>query len=423
MPTFYETLDVPTDATTDQIKKQYKKLALKWHPDKNGNSEDSQERFKKIAQAYSVLSDDSQRRQYDAELRDASRRGFGGGGGGFGGGGFDVGGGSGGSRTSPPKPCPHCGGTCAPGTCPFAGSNPFDTRFNPNFNRSNRSSSDGRATRPFGESPFGAFPSFEDDFFARHRARAARSSRHTSGGGGGGGGGGFGKGADFGFLDAEAIFREFFGGRDPFETMLGGGSMLGGGGGRMSDGFGGGAFGSFGAMGAFDDFGASSGATVHVTRTVRDPNGTVHTTTYTTTGGGGGGGGGLAGRGATGRAALPPSESRRPASQYTSFSSALHSGRNSTRTSDAVSGGAVSGASRTSGGGRPSERRAVGDGGDVRPSERRVGRDGGGGILGGVDEDEQLAADLAEAIRISRDLSLDDEERMMQAAIRASLGH
>ena len=191
----------------------------------------------------------------------------------------------------------------------------------------------------------------------------------------------------------------------------------------MSDGFGGGAFGSFGAMGAFDDFGASSGATVHVTRTVRDPNGTVHTTTYTTTGGGGGGGGGLAGRGATGRAALPPSESRRPASQYTSFSSALHSGRNSTRTSDAVSGGAVSGASRTSGGGRPSERRAVGDGGAVRPSERRVGRGGGGGGLGGVDEDEQLAADLAEAIRISRDLSLDDEERMMQAAIRASLGH
>ena len=422
MPTFYETLDVPTDATTDQIKKQYKKLALKWHPDKNGNSEDSQERFKKIAQAYSVLSDDSQRRQYDAELRDASRRGFGGGGGGFGGGGFDVGGGSGGSRTSPPKPCPHCGGTCAPGTCPFAGSNPFDTRFNPNFNRSNRSSSDGRATRPMmGESPFGAFPSFEDDFFARHRARAARSSRHTSGGGGVGGGGGFGKGADFGFLDAEAIFREFFGGRDPFETMLGGGSMLGGGGGRMSDGFGGGAFGSFGAMGAFDDFGASSarhGATVHVTRTVRDPDGSVHTTTYTTVGGGGGGGDGLARRGATGRAALPPSESRRPASQYTSFSSA-QSGRSSTRTSGAVSGatvsgGAVSGESRTSGGGRPTERGVGGVRGGVRQ-----GRGGGGG---GLDEDEQLAADLAEAIRISRDLSLDDEERMMQAAIRASLG-
>ena len=54
-----------TGATESDIKKAYKKLALKYHPDKN-NGDDTQ--FKKIAEAYEILSDDNKRRQYDYNL-------------------------------------------------------------------------------------------------------------------------------------------------------------------------------------------------------------------------------------------------------------------------------------------------------------------------------------------------------------------
>ena len=364
MPSFYDALEVPPDASADQIKKAYRKLALRWHPDKNDNSEESQERFKKIAQAYDVLSDDMKRRQYDAELRDGpAHRGFGGGGGGFGG------------VSGHAMPCPDCGGTCEPGACPFAGADPFRTRFNARFDRSNRTSGGGGAGRAFaGESPFGPFPpSFEDDFFARHRSRG--------GGGGGGGGPRRSGGASFGFADADAIFRDFFGGRDPF-AMLNGGSRRGG--------FGG--FGDFGD-GFFDDFGGGGGgggSTVHVTRTVRGPDGTVRTTSYTTTSGGGG----------------APTASRHSAPQLKvpgsrASASAPSQPPAARRTTSHTGRGAAAPPGPNMGGGR-------------RPT--------GGGHAGRDDEEAQLAADLAEAMRLSRDESHDAEERMMQAAINASLG-
>ena len=63
---YYEILGVKKDATEAEIKKAYRKLALKWHPDKNqDNREEAEEKFKKINEAYSVLSDKNKRNQYD----------------------------------------------------------------------------------------------------------------------------------------------------------------------------------------------------------------------------------------------------------------------------------------------------------------------------------------------------------------------
>ena len=62
---YYKILNISKPVTNDDIKKAYRKLAIKWHPDKNNNSKVSEEMFKKIAEAYSVLSDNNKRRQYD----------------------------------------------------------------------------------------------------------------------------------------------------------------------------------------------------------------------------------------------------------------------------------------------------------------------------------------------------------------------
>ncbi|CAK80146.1 unnamed protein product (macronuclear) [Paramecium tetraurelia] len=63
---YYVTLGINRAATPDEIKKQYRKLALQWHPDKNPeNKEKAQEMFKQIGEAYSVLSDIGKRKIYD----------------------------------------------------------------------------------------------------------------------------------------------------------------------------------------------------------------------------------------------------------------------------------------------------------------------------------------------------------------------
>ena len=63
---YYEILGLEKNATEKEIKKQYKKLAIKWHPDKNGeNIKVAEEKFKEISKAYSVLSDSEKRERYD----------------------------------------------------------------------------------------------------------------------------------------------------------------------------------------------------------------------------------------------------------------------------------------------------------------------------------------------------------------------
>ncbi len=66
---YYETLSVSADASAEDIKKAYRKLALETHPDRNPGDVGAEERFKKINEAYGVLSDPGKRSQYDQYRR------------------------------------------------------------------------------------------------------------------------------------------------------------------------------------------------------------------------------------------------------------------------------------------------------------------------------------------------------------------
>ena len=87
MADYYELLGVPRGSGADEIKKAYRKLALKYHPDRNQGSKENEDRFKEVTEAYEVLRDSEKRSIYDQYGEHGLKRGAGGAGG-FGG--FDF---------------------------------------------------------------------------------------------------------------------------------------------------------------------------------------------------------------------------------------------------------------------------------------------------------------------------------------------
>src|SRR2546423_7025408 len=75
---YYQILGVPETATTDEIKKAFRRLAKQHHPDRNPNSPQSAERFKEINEAHDVLSDPEKRKKYDQLRRYGAFAGYGG---------------------------------------------------------------------------------------------------------------------------------------------------------------------------------------------------------------------------------------------------------------------------------------------------------------------------------------------------------
>lgn len=78
---YYEVLGVSKTATDDEIKKAYRKIAIKYHPDRNPGNKEAEEKFKEAAEAYDVLHDQQKRQQYDQFGFNAPGGGFGDGGG------------------------------------------------------------------------------------------------------------------------------------------------------------------------------------------------------------------------------------------------------------------------------------------------------------------------------------------------------
>lgn len=81
---YYEILGLSKSASDDEIKKSYRKLAMKYHPDRNPDNQEAEEKFKEASEAYEVLSDGEKRSAYDRMGHSAFE------GGGFGGGGFNA---------------------------------------------------------------------------------------------------------------------------------------------------------------------------------------------------------------------------------------------------------------------------------------------------------------------------------------------
>ena len=63
---YYKILGIDKNATQDDIKKAFRKLSIKWHPDRNQGSKEAEEKFKEIAEAYEVLGNEDKRKEYDS---------------------------------------------------------------------------------------------------------------------------------------------------------------------------------------------------------------------------------------------------------------------------------------------------------------------------------------------------------------------
>ena len=65
MSDYYDILGVGKDTSQSDIKRAYRKIAMKYHPDKNPDNKEAETKFKEAAEAYSVLSDETKKAQYD----------------------------------------------------------------------------------------------------------------------------------------------------------------------------------------------------------------------------------------------------------------------------------------------------------------------------------------------------------------------
>src|SRR5688572_23293574 len=101
---YYGVLGVASTATQDEIKKAYRRLAKRYHPDANQNDPKATDRFKEISEAYQVIGDPDKRKQYD-DMRRLGSFGFGGG----------ATSGGAGARRGPPPPGGPRPGTTDPG--------------------------------------------------------------------------------------------------------------------------------------------------------------------------------------------------------------------------------------------------------------------------------------------------------------------
>ena len=68
MTNYYQILEVTSSASEAEIKRSFRNLALKYHPDRNKNSEESKQKFMQIVEAYEVLSDEQSRKNYDSNI-------------------------------------------------------------------------------------------------------------------------------------------------------------------------------------------------------------------------------------------------------------------------------------------------------------------------------------------------------------------
>ncbi len=111
---YYEVLGVERSASADEIKKAYRKKAIQYHPDKNPDDQEAEEKFKEANEAYEILSDEQKKATYDRFGHEGVNQNAGGGAGGFGGFGgfediFDMFGGFGGFGTSSGRTAPRKG--------------------------------------------------------------------------------------------------------------------------------------------------------------------------------------------------------------------------------------------------------------------------------------------------------------------------
>src|SRR6056297_2263691 len=87
---YYEILGARRDADEQELKSNYRKIALKYHPDKNPGDKEAEQKFKEAAEAYEILSDPEKRKRYDRYGHDGVKAGAYSSSGGFGGGGMTI---------------------------------------------------------------------------------------------------------------------------------------------------------------------------------------------------------------------------------------------------------------------------------------------------------------------------------------------